>query len=125
MLIEFEGLAIAGKLAKGLAIATSTPSIVPTASTRVVASATTTTTSRATARLTMSLRMGLPPFVVRLKIGIKERLVGWLGAFTTVVAWFTAVEAGARLPGGNRCIEGRWARVFGPDAHGMHAMVGS
>jgi len=87
MLIKFEGLAIAGKLAKGLAIATSTPSIVSTASTRVVASATTTTTtSRATARLTMRLRMGLPPFLVCLKIGIEERLVGWLGAFTTVVA---------------------------------------
>jgi len=70
-------------------------------------------------------KVGLPPFLVRLKIGIEERLVGWLGAVTTVVAWFTAVEAGAMLPGGNSCIEDKWARVFGPDAHGMHSMVGS
>jgi len=70
--------------------------------------------------------MVLPPFLVRLKIGIKERLVGRLRATTAVVAWLPAVEAASRLPGRHRSIEGRWwASVFDPGTHGVHSMVGS
>ena len=29
------------------------------------------------------------------------------------------------LPGRNRSIEDRWARIFDPNAHSMHVMVGS
>jgi len=122
MLIEFEGLAITGKLAERLSMATSMPSLCSTTSTRTIATATTTTT----ARLAMSLGMVLPPFLVRLKIGIKERLVGRLGAITAVVTWFAAVEAASMLPGRYRSIEDRWwARIFDPGTRGMHLMVGS
>jgi len=73
----------------------------------------------------MSLGMVLPPFLVRLKVGIKERVVGRLGAITAVVTWFAAVEASSRLPGRNRSIEdGWWARIFDPNTHSMHLMVG-
>jgi len=86
MLVEFEGLAITGKLAEGLATATSTPPLCSTTSTKAIAIATTTTTTPGTtARLAISLGMVFPPFLVRLKVGIKERLVGRLGAITAVV----------------------------------------
>jgi len=63
---------------------------------------------------------------VRLKIGIKERLVSGLGAITAVVTWFAAIEAASRLPGGHRSIEGRWwARIFDPGTHDIHWMAGS
>jgi len=70
--------------------------------------------------------MVLLPFLVRLKIGFKERLVGRLGAITAVVTWLTAVEAATRLPGGHHSIEGRWwARIFDPGTHSIHSMAGS
>jgi len=74
----------------------------------------------------MSLGMVLPPFLVRLKICIKERLVGRLGAIMAVVTWLAAVEAASRLPGGHCSIEDRWwARIFDPGTHSMRSMVGS